>query len=262
MSWRSRAVAFSSALRLRWSWARHWCRSGSPGKLPSRTASIEYALEYGTDRLEIHADACDAKARVLIVDDVLATGGTAIAAGDLVRGRGAVVAGYSFLMTLSFLPGEAALAGNDGPSPRDLLIAGKCEAASTWRGLRRQGHVGGACYTPPMLPGTFDPTFVILSVVIATMASYAALDLAGRVTAATGSARGGWLAGGAAVMGLGIWSMHFVGMLAFHLPTPIAYQLPLMLLSVVVAIAASLLLAGGGQSVRRSGQRRSSSPAC
>src|SRR5258708_2522541 len=96
-------------------------------------------------------------------------------------------------------------------------------------------------YNEGMLTGSFDPTFVVLSIVIATMASYAALDLAGRVTAATGAARGGWLAGGAAVMGLGIWSMHFVGMLAFHLPTPIAYQLPLMLLSVVVAIAASLL---------------------
>jgi adenine phosphoribosyltransferase len=80
-----------------------------PGKLPSKTASIEYALEYGTDRLEIHADACDAKAKVLIVDDVLATGGTAVAAGELVRGRGAVVVGYSFLMTLSFLAGERRL---------------------------------------------------------------------------------------------------------------------------------------------------------
>jgi NO-binding membrane sensor protein with MHYT domain/nitrogen-specific signal transduction histidine kinase/CheY-like chemotaxis protein len=98
-----------------------------------------------------------------------------------------------------------------------------------------------AHYTKRMLTGSFDPTFVVLSIVIATMASYSALDLAGRVTAATGFARGGWLAGGAAVMGLGIWSMHFVGMLAFHLPMPIAYQLPLMLLSVVVAIAASLL---------------------
>ena len=82
-----------------------------PGKLPSKTSSIEYALEYGTDRLEIHADACDASANALIVDDVLATGGTAIAAADLVRGRGAVVAGYSFLLTLSFLAGESRLAG-------------------------------------------------------------------------------------------------------------------------------------------------------
>lgn len=80
-----------------------------PGKLPSVTASVEYALEYGTDTLEIHADACDGKARVLIVDDVLATGGTALAAGDLVRGRGAAVVGYSFLMTLSFLSGERRL---------------------------------------------------------------------------------------------------------------------------------------------------------
>jgi adenine phosphoribosyltransferase len=82
-----------------------------PGKLPSATASVEYALEYGTDRLEIHADACDAKAKVLIVDDVLATGGTAVAAGSLVRGRGALVGGYAFLLTLSFLPGESRLAG-------------------------------------------------------------------------------------------------------------------------------------------------------
>jgi adenine phosphoribosyltransferase len=84
-----------------------------PGKLPSKTASVEYALEYGTDRLEIHADACDGKARVLIVDDVLATGGTAKAAGDLVRGRGAGVAGYSFLMILSFLKGAERLRGAD-----------------------------------------------------------------------------------------------------------------------------------------------------
>ena len=82
-----------------------------PGKLPSTTASVEYALEYGSDRLEIHDDACDERARVLIVDDVLATGGTAIAAGDLVRGRGAMLVAYSFLMTLSFLPGERRLAG-------------------------------------------------------------------------------------------------------------------------------------------------------
>jgi adenine phosphoribosyltransferase len=82
-----------------------------PGKLPSRTASVEYALEYGTDRLEIHADACDHRARVLIVDDVLATGGTARATADLVRSRGAEIAGFSFLMTLGFLNGAARLQG-------------------------------------------------------------------------------------------------------------------------------------------------------
>ena len=76
-----------------------------PGKLPATIAAVEYALEYGTDRLEIHTDACNATARVLIVDDVLATGGTAAAAGELVRGRGAVLVGYSFLMSLTFLSG-------------------------------------------------------------------------------------------------------------------------------------------------------------
>lgn len=82
-----------------------------PGKLPHKTASVEYALEYGTDRLEIHADACDRMAKVLIVDDVLATGGTASATAELVGGRGATIAGFSFLMTLSFLNGASRLGG-------------------------------------------------------------------------------------------------------------------------------------------------------
>ena len=73
------------------------------------------------------------------------------------------------------------------------------------------------------------------------LASFAALDLAGRVRSESGTTRLGWLAGAATVMGLGIWSMHFVGMLAFHLPVPIGYDVPLMLLSMVVAIAASLV---------------------
>jgi NO-binding membrane sensor protein with MHYT domain len=91
------------------------------------------------------------------------------------------------------------------------------------------------------MTGNYDPVLVFLSFVIATLASYTALELAGRVTAAEGSARTWWLLGGGTVMGLGIWSMHFIGMLAFHLPVPIAYGLPLLLLSVAVAIAASLL---------------------
>jgi adenine phosphoribosyltransferase len=82
-----------------------------PGKLPYRTASAEYALEYGTDRLEIHADACAPEARVLVVDDVLATGGTAAATCRLVETLGGVVVGCSFLIALSFLPGRSALAG-------------------------------------------------------------------------------------------------------------------------------------------------------
>ena len=82
-----------------------------PGKLPHRTAAAEYALEYGTDRLEIHADACAAEARVLVVDDVLATGGTAGATCRLIEGLGAIVVGCSFLIALSFLPGADVLAG-------------------------------------------------------------------------------------------------------------------------------------------------------
>lgn len=80
-----------------------------PGKLPSATGRIEYALEYGTDALEMHSDALGGADRVLIVDDVLATGGTARAAGDLVRGHGATVVGFSFLVELEFLAGRRRL---------------------------------------------------------------------------------------------------------------------------------------------------------
>jgi adenine phosphoribosyltransferase len=82
-----------------------------PGKLPYRTATAEYALEYGIDRLEIHEDACAPDARVLVVDDVLATGGTAAATCRLVEGLGGLVVGCSFLIELSFLSGRSALAG-------------------------------------------------------------------------------------------------------------------------------------------------------
>lgn len=81
------------------------------GKLPSTTKRETYELEYGTDTLEIHADALGADSRVLVVDDVLATGGTADAAGRLVEALGAEVVGFSFLMALSFLPGEKRLSG-------------------------------------------------------------------------------------------------------------------------------------------------------
>ena len=64
---------------------------------------------------------------------------------------------------------------------------------------------------------SYDALFVTLSVVVAILASFAALELAGRVRSESGATRIGWLAGGGAVMGLGIWSMHFAGMLAFHL---------------------------------------------
>ena len=78
-----------------------------------------------------------------------------------------------------------------------------------------------------------------LSVVIAIFASYAALDLAGRTRAAQGTRRWIWLTGGAAAMGLGIWAMHYIGMLAFHLPVPVLYDVPTVIVSLVAAIAAS-----------------------
>jgi len=84
-----------------------------PGKLPSETVSAEYVLEYGIDALEMHADALADGARVLLHDDLLATGGTARALCELVEGRGATVAGVSFLVELSFLDGRARLAPHE-----------------------------------------------------------------------------------------------------------------------------------------------------
>jgi two-component system sensor histidine kinase/response regulator len=89
------------------------------------------------------------------------------------------------------------------------------------------------------MTGTYDPLVVALSMLVAVSASYAALDLAGRVTAARGRARAAWTAGGAAAMGIGIWSMHFIGMLAFSLPVPVRYHWPTVMVSLLVAILAS-----------------------
>src|SRR5919204_5596672 len=90
-----------------------------------------------------------------------------------------------------------------------------------------------------LLEGWYSPLVVLLSVLIASLASYTALDLAGRVSLARDRERLAWIACGAVAMGVGIWSMHFVGMLAFHLPVPITYAAGLVLLSVLVAIVAS-----------------------
>jgi PAS domain S-box-containing protein len=87
--------------------------------------------------------------------------------------------------------------------------------------------------------GSYDYRLVILSVLIAICAAYAALDLAGRTTAARGRLRLAWLAGGAIAMGLGIWSMHYIGMLAFALPVPVLYDWPTVLLSLLAAVFAS-----------------------
>ncbi len=83
------------------------CRK--PGKLPRAVHEVSYALEYGTDALQVHVDAFEPGDRVLVVDDVLATGGTASAAVELVKRAGAVPIGLSVLMELGFLAGRAAV---------------------------------------------------------------------------------------------------------------------------------------------------------
>jgi two-component system sensor histidine kinase/response regulator len=90
-----------------------------------------------------------------------------------------------------------------------------------------------------VLASSYDYLLVALSATIAILASYAALDLAGRVTAARGKARLLWLSGGAIAMGFGIWSMHYIGMLAFRLPVPVQYDWPTVLLSLLAAVLAS-----------------------
>jgi diguanylate cyclase (GGDEF)-like protein/PAS domain S-box-containing protein len=89
------------------------------------------------------------------------------------------------------------------------------------------------------MTSTYDYGLVALSVVLAMFASYAALDLAGRVTATRRWVRVGWLSGGASAMGMGIWSMHYIGMLAFRLPVPVLYHYPTVVLSLLAAIVAS-----------------------
>jgi adenine phosphoribosyltransferase len=84
-----------------------------PGKLPWETIDATYELEYGTDTLEVHADAIGRGARVIVLDDVLATGGTARAKIDLVEQLGGVVVGAAFVIELTFLHGRERLAGYD-----------------------------------------------------------------------------------------------------------------------------------------------------
>src|SRR6202140_533828 len=89
------------------------------------------------------------------------------------------------------------------------------------------------------MKGSYDYRLVPLSVLIAVLASYAALELTARTTAARGRLRLAWLVGGAIAMGQGIWSMHYIGMLAFNLPVPVLYDWPTVLLSLLAAIFAS-----------------------
>jgi signal transduction histidine kinase len=87
----------------------------------------------------------------------------------------------------------------------------------------------------------YDPTLVVVSILIAIMSSYVALDLTGRLSTSSSDERWVWWLGGSIAMGVGIWSMHFVGMLAFHLPVQARYDGALVLLSILVAVAASAL---------------------
>lgn len=90
-----------------------------------------------------------------------------------------------------------------------------------------------------MLIGHYTYSLVLISVLVAILASYTTLDLAGRIASASGRARMLWVCGGALSMGVGIWSMHFIGMLAFTLPIPLAYDIALTLLSLLITIFSS-----------------------
>ncbi|SHM53779.1 diguanylate cyclase (GGDEF) domain-containing protein [Pseudomonas asturiensis] len=90
-----------------------------------------------------------------------------------------------------------------------------------------------------MLVGSYIPSLVMISVLVAVLASYTALDLAGRVASAKGRAVYLWMGGGAVAMGIGIWSMHFIGMLAFVLPLGLGYDIPLTLCSLLIAVVSS-----------------------
>ncbi|MBV6749613.1 EAL domain-containing protein [Pseudomonas chlororaphis] len=90
-----------------------------------------------------------------------------------------------------------------------------------------------------MLMGSYSSALVFMSLCVAILASYTALDLAGRIATARGRAVYLWMAGGAMAMGVGVWSMHFIGMLAFKLPVALAYDGPLTLLSLLIAILSS-----------------------
>jgi diguanylate cyclase (GGDEF)-like protein len=87
---------------------------------------------------------------------------------------------------------------------------------------------------------SYNPLLVAASLFVAILASYTALDMAGRITTAQGRAARWWLAGGASAMGIGIWSMHFIGMLAFSLPIPLGYDPAITMLSLLIAIASSV----------------------
>ncbi|MFO7287531.1 MAG: adenine phosphoribosyltransferase [Gammaproteobacteria bacterium] len=103
----SRGFIFGAALAHELGLPMHLVRKR--GKLPRESISVEYTLEYGVDHLEVHADAIVPGERYLVVDDLIATGGTAAAVGELVSRQSAVLAGYAFVIELAFLSGRKAL---------------------------------------------------------------------------------------------------------------------------------------------------------
>ncbi len=107
----------------------------------------------------------------------------------------------------------------------------------------RPSHSGESPTHPPPMPmsGTYDPVLVTASVLIAVLAAFVAVAMAARVTSASGRFRAAWLAAGSVAMGIGIWGMHFVGMLAFRLPVPVAYHGGIVILSALVPVLAAAL---------------------
>lgn len=108
-----------------------------------------------------------------------------------------------------------------------------------------------------MLHHTHDPLLVLASMIVASLAGFAALDLSARVAETSGRSRLGWILASAVAMGVGIWSMHFVAMLALRIPVPVLYDVPLLALSIAIAISASAITftgAAGGVSTARLAQ--------
>src|ERR1700733_8446293 len=105
-----------------------------------------------------------------------------------------------------------------------------------------------------ILAVAYDPTLVLLSMGVATWASFVSLDVAARIWSSEGWSRLGWIVAAATAMGGGIWSMHFIAMLAFSLPVAIAYNVPTTLLSMAIAIdvtAVAFAIVAGGRNLPR-----------
>ena len=113
----SRGFIFGAALARAMSLPLQLVRK--PGKLPYETVSQDYELEYGTDTVQMHVDAIERGSRYAVIDDLIATGGTARATCDLITGNGGVIACCAFLIELSFLPGRAKLE----PLPVESLLS-------------------------------------------------------------------------------------------------------------------------------------------